>query len=93
MVQTKKHKTMIALDPSEQIVKWISVKDKLPPKFINAYGLPEDFSQKVLVKTRNNPDYWYLAEYYHDDGTWICLENNTYTMDADNVTHWMQIHV
>lgn len=68
---------------------WISVKDHLPEMFVDSEGITHDFSVKVLVANENNPNYWYVAEYYPDRNEWCCLEHPTYIID--NITHWMPI--
>lgn len=68
---------------------WISVKDHLPEMFVDSEGITHDFSVKVLVTNKNNPNYWHVAEYYPDKNEWCCLEHPTYVID--NVTHWMPV--
>lgn len=71
-------------------MKWISVKDRLPPCEFELVQTDESVSNVVLVSDNNSYSYSLGFGHVNSDGIWTVYDGEHDFMNVQNVTHWAE---
>ena len=70
-------------------MKWISIKDKLPPCDYECCETGDYVSNVVLVTDNNSYSYSLGFGHVNSEGKWTVYDGEHDFMNVQNVTHWM----
>lgn len=77
-------------------MKWVSVKNHLPPiNFLDKWDGENKISIQVVVfmdKTEPNRSPYYFAQYYHNELYPHWSVSGYMGFDQTRITHWMQLY-